>query len=109
MKILVTLTNLYNSIALKLDCEKNEATLNGKQIKLNVPIFSSKLLSIVSSWDNKMINDMVLDGISYSVEINKDGKRYKYEGRNDFPDNYNEFISLLRGNDIIWLSTILKI
>ena len=100
MKITVSVFNMYKSRYIVLDDEKNEATFNGKKVELDIPPFASKLLTIISSWDNRMVNDMVLDGESYSVKVEKDGKVYNYEGRNKFPLNYRDFIDLLRDNNL---------
>ncbi len=100
MKITVSIFNMYNSKYLVLDDEKNEATFNGKKIDLDIPPFASRLLTIISSWDHKMINDMILDGESYYVKVEKDGKVYTYEGRNKFPINYRDFVELLRTHNL---------
>lgn len=85
---------------LTIDSEKNEAKLNGKAKEMDIEKFTSKLLTIVSSWEEKMINPFVLDGLEYSVEIEKDGKNYKYEGKNSFPDNFEEFAALIKSENI---------
>ncbi len=100
MKITVTVFNMYKSRHLTLDDEKNEAVFNGKKIELDVPPFASRLLAIVSSWDNRMVNNMILDGESYNVKIEKDGKVYNYEGRNKFPANYRDFVELMRSHNL---------
>ena len=47
-----------------------------------------------------MVNYFIIDGESYSVKVEKDGKVYEYEGRNKFPKNYRDFINLLKSNGI---------
>ncbi len=100
MKITVSVFNMYNSRYLVLDDEKNEATFNGQKVNIDIKPFASRLLAIVSSWDERMVNEMVLDGESYFVKIEKDGKVYTYEGRNKFPVNYRDFVGLLRENKL---------
>lgn len=100
MKITVTIRNLSQQVYLTLNDEKNEAILGGKPIQLEVAPFASRLLTIVSSWEERMVNDFIIDGEEYSVKIEKDGKNYLYEGRNKFPKNYRDFINLLRSANI---------
>lgn len=100
MKITVTLQNLTKFVNLEIDDRKNEAKLNGEKIELDIPKFASKLLTIVSSWEEKMVNYFIIDGESYTVKIEKDGKVYNYEGRNKFPQNYRDFTTLLKNNGI---------
>lgn len=101
MKIAVKIFTLTNSTYLTLNDETNEVKLNGKKINLEIAPFANRLLSIVSSWQERMINPMILDGIQYSVTIEKNGKTKSYEGRNKFPDNYREFMMLLQSENII--------
>ena len=49
--------------------EKNEAMLGGKPIQLEVAPFASRLLTIVSSWEERMVNDFIIDGEEYSVKM----------------------------------------
>ena len=100
MKINVTLQNLTSFTNLEIDDKKNEAILNGKKIELDIPPFASRLLTIISKKKEKMVNYFIIDGESYSVKVEKDGKVYEYEGRNKFPKNYRDFINLLKSNGI---------
>ena len=95
MKITLTTRSLTNSVYLTLNDETNEAKLNGNKISIDIQRFSSRLLTIISSWAPKMINTNILDGLSYSVKVEKDGKEYNYKGSNKFPDNFREFTNLL--------------
>ncbi len=101
MKITITLSGLSNFTQLIIDDQKQEAKLNRTKINLNIDDFSSKILSIVSSWDKRMVNEFVLDGQEYMVRIEKNNKVYDYYGRNKYPDNYREFITLLKENNIV--------
>ena len=94
-KISLGLSNLRKSVNLNLDYTTSTATLNGKPINLDVRNFMNKICEITSSWEEKMINENILDGLSYFVYIQKDGKIKKYEGQNKFPKNFSQFIILL--------------
>ena len=101
MKISLSIWNIRSITSLSLDDIANTATLNGKNIELNIPEFASKLLTIVSSWDSEMINHNILDGVEYRLKIEKDNKIYQYIGRNKFPNNFHDFLKLLTDYNII--------
>ncbi len=101
MKVKISIQNMVNFTNLVVDDETNKATLNGQEIKLDIPYFVSKLVAIVSSWKSKMINDFIVDGEIYLVKIENEGKIYTFEGRNKFPENYREFKKLLKNNNIL--------
>lgn len=67
-----------------------------KIVRMNIPKFTSYLFSIVSSWDEVMINNRVCDGLSYRVAITKEGNTREYIGQNKFPDNFDSFMLLLK-------------
>ncbi len=100
MKIIVTLRSLTKLTRLELDEEKQTANLNGTPIDINVEPFINKLLKIVSSWKKRMVNDFILDGLEYTVKIEKDDKSFEFYGRNKFPDNFQDFINLLQSENI---------
>ena len=80
----------------KITLENNKFIVNGKE-KNNIDIedFTRRLFVIVASWDEEMINDSILDAESYSVVIHKDDKKFSFEGRGKYPENYNKFIELV--------------
>ena len=94
-KIMLGVSTLNKTISLTIDYEKQSAELNGEKLNLEIKPFVRDLTRIVSSWQNEMKESSVQDGISYFVHIKKDGKIYKFDGLNKFPDNFDEFILLL--------------
>lgn len=71
-----------------------------ESIPFSVRCFTSELLTITSSWEHEMIDEHALDGTSYYVKIEKDRKISEYYGQNKFPENYQEFLRLLRKYDL---------
>jgi len=100
LKIMLTINTNVKRVCLKIDYNNKTALFNNKTINIDTDYFSSKILQIVSSWDNKMINPKIVDGMKYSVAIQKDGKKYNYIGENKFPNNFNELLKLLKEANI---------
>ncbi len=101
MKITVIMSSMTQFKQLVLDDETKKAKLNGEKIKIDIDDFASKILSIVSSWDARMVNEFIMDGQEYKVKIEKDEKTFEYYGKNKYPDNFKEFTTLLQENKII--------
>ena len=63
-----------------------------KVSKLLVELFDQKLDEIgVRNWDHNYINEAVLDGIQWDLEIDD----MKWSGSNAFPKGFDDMISLL--------------
>ncbi len=63
-----------------------------KVSKLLVELFDQKLNEIgVRNWDHNYINEAVLDGIQWDLEIDD----MKWSGSNAFPKGFDDMISLL--------------
>jgi len=69
--------------------------LDGKQQKINVDNFMFHLKNIVRNWEEEYINQSILDGLSFSVTLTKDGRKFTSRGRNKFPDNFSCFLRLI--------------
>ena len=95
MQITIKLQNLKGETKIELDDEKRTFTINGKEKNVDVDRFASRLLRIVSSWEEKYENDRIIDGLTYEIEILKDGENYNFYGRNSFPKNFYQFDMLL--------------
>lgn len=92
----VSVFTYIKSTFLVIYYNSGKATLGGCDFELDIPAFTSKLFTIVSSWQPKMMNYGIIDGMKYGVHIEKGGEVYDYEGRNSFPDNFRDFSKLLR-------------
>ncbi len=63
-----------------------------KVSKLLVELFDQKLDEIgVRNWDHNYINEAVLDGIQWDLEIDD----MKWSGSNAFPEGFDDMVSLL--------------
>ena len=95
MQISINLRNLKGNTKILLDDEKKVCLVNGKEKSVDIDRLISRILRVVSSWEDNYINPLIIDGLSYEVKILKDGKTYNYYGQNDFPKNFSQFTTLL--------------
>lgn len=95
MKGIIELKNMYKTLSIKFDSDKNILLVNEKPIKYDASEFLYKLQTIIASWDKVMINNSVSDGEIYSVKLKLDNKTREYIGKNKFPENYYKFIALI--------------
>ena len=64
------------------------------QNKEHYDLFIAKLKKIIQNWNNKYVNNNVMDGKQWHIEDKKNG--IDIYGDNDFPENYNELSNILR-------------
>jgi len=51
--------------------------------------YFDKLFRIIGDWENKYVNNNIIDGTEWQLQITyKNGKTKHYLGRNSFPDNF---------------------
>lgn len=85
-------------IAYKREDSKHGVTVS--LLSANIPALVDRVREIVSSWEHEMVNENILDGMSYHVVFYKNGKKEtEYQGRNKFPNNFADFIALLWSSD----------
>lgn len=77
-----------------LDKIKKEFIINNIKKEFNEDIFN-KLLNIISLWKNKYINDKIIDGIIYNINIYTDEGKENIILKNDFPLNFYDFLNIL--------------
>ena len=94
-KILITYSTMHETTDIKINCTTNEAFYEDEKVDVDIRSFKHRLFEIVNLWDEEMINDNILDGISYSVSIQIHGKLISYHGRNKFPVNFKKFQRLI--------------
>ncbi len=95
IKIKMGISSLSGSEVVTLDNKKNIATYNGLAVGTDARKYIQQLFGIIGFWDNKMVDDSVCDGLSYFVYIKNNGKNIKYQGKNKFPFNFNQFLLLI--------------
>lgn len=99
MQIVIRLGNINNNLNIKIDDEKSIFLLNGQPKEVDIDKFVMRLQIILASWEPVMINDNIIDGSWYEVEMKLGVKTRKYIGKNEFPLNYGKFIELI--NEVV--------
>ena len=98
MRISILISSADNILKVFLDDENRTFTINSKHIQdVNLDEFASKVLRIISSWENEYKNTNVFDAEQFCVKVEKDGKEYNYKGFGSYPDNYIYLKSLIYG------------
>ena len=95
MKILVQLSNMFKNTTIKVDYDNNKLFVNDKISELDAKTFAARLISLTYLWPEKLINNDINDGESYSIKIKNNGVLTEKIGVNKFPDNYILFKALI--------------
>lgn len=97
MQILIKISTLNKIIDILVDTNKNVCMLGNKKINIDTKLFATRLIAITSSWEEKMIDNSIIDGEEYSVIVKENTTQQKYVGKNKFPKNYYLFKNLISG------------
>ena len=84
---------VYN---LDVDTQTNFFVCNGKTKNLNTFEFKEKLFDIIFCWDKKMIVEDIKGAEEYRIYVSDYNEHITLVGKGKYPNNYNEFISLLK-------------
>ncbi len=104
MKINIDILSGRLNNKITADTEAGDFLINGKKKQIDVNDFTNRLLGIILSWKEKMIGPELLDGESYCVTITDGEETASFYGKNSFPDNYDEFVLLIREVMNKWLA-----
>lgn len=95
MKIEIKILSNIRAFHLKMNTDKNETYLNSCALNVDANKLATIILEIVKDWPMKSSKLRSIDGESYMVLIENLGQTRKYEGKNNFPENYSNLIKLL--------------
>ena len=101
MKVLIRIINrkITNIVA---DDESLVMSVDNKQSSFDAREFVAKMTIITSTWDTRYDNPHILDGEEYLIKfITSDGERI-LSGKNEFPENYDEFKELISEVTKLW-------
>ena len=88
---------VYN---IDVDTRTKHFVCNGQQKKADPLQFKEKLFDIIFCWDKNMVVPNITDAQEYKVSIHDTNERATFVGKGKYPNNYNQFIMLLREVDI---------
>ena len=71
---------------------KNNIVYKNEQIDIDLNKLTGLIKKYVTYWDNQYINKSIIDGKSSELCIYMSDEKVKYNFKNKFPYNYNEFI-----------------
>ena len=95
MKAKIEVNNNNELKEIMFDTDAEELFLNGVKKDIDVDDFAIRFLLIVSSWDEKMVDEEILDGDSYHIIIKEDQLKKEYFIQNESPESFNDFIDLI--------------
>lgn len=85
------------AVNLQINVTKGTVYYNNTKVEnANAEELYERLVDIISSWEHVMYNPRIMGGASYRVKKQENKNIDKYEGLNDFPDNFDQFLDLLR-------------
>ena len=90
----IKLQTLTDSFEIDID-EKDRFFVNGTQQNINVETFMFHLNHVTNGWESKYENNDIMDGLSYSVVVDKGQEKFSSEGKNKFPKNFSSFLRLI--------------
>lgn len=95
MRLSISIITLSKKYELILDDKLNKANFCGKCINCNIDELKFKILDLIQSWPEKLINTNIVDGIKYKVSLKNDEISREYIGVNKLPGNFSEFYDLI--------------
>lgn len=96
MKIQITASSNLFIYNIQVDTQTNFFTLNGMQKSIDTLAFKEKLFDIIFDWDKNMIVPYITDAQEYKITISDNNQKTTLVGKGKYPENYDEFISLLK-------------
>lgn len=96
MKIKINISNMQDLINVYAsDEEDKQLIVNGKTIETDVDEFITQVLFITNSW-NPVYSGFGVDGESFNLLFENNGKKREINGKNSLPTNYHKLKNLVR-------------
>ena len=97
MQLIIKEISLWDSDVFVFDEEQNICLVNNERKNIEVPQTIQGLLNILCGASTTMVDNSVIDGTTFQIEIIKEGKKREYLFKNSFPKNFSKFIRILGG------------
>lgn len=95
MKIKIELSSLREITKILINTDVSVVSYNGKVVDMDISNLTKKLYRIISYWEREYI-DNVFDAESFVIKITDEEKTVNYMGCGRYPDNYAEFLQLIK-------------
>ena len=69
MRVLIKILNQNEVINISADDEVGKVIVNGKEVEFESGYFIHRVVVITSSWEEKLINNNIFDGLSYKIKL----------------------------------------
>lgn len=95
MKIIINKKSFKENSTIIIDDVKKIVKYNNKE----KPIKNSSLLEIfnfISSWEKSCIKNSIIDGCTYTIEIELNNIKETLIFKNKYPDNFGDFLEILK-------------
>ena len=77
-----------------LDKKNQVFVINGIQKEFNDNLFN-KLLNTMSLWKHEYLNNEIIDGMNFIIDIYMDKKKERIIIKNEFPSNFQDFLNII--------------
>ena len=95
-KIEIRISGIANNMQLFIVPSTMKLYVKGNVIDIDKE-WLEKLLSIICKWDYEYIDDSAIDAESFKVRVYTGSGVDEYFGSGKYPNNYEAFISLVKG------------
>ena len=96
MEVKIDFTNITDRITIyATDKPYQNISINGEKSLFDFSKFLFYLGNMIKSWPNKLIDNNIVDGASYSIVIKTNTEKRKYYFQNKFPENINNLDKLI--------------
>lgn len=97
MQLIIKEISLGNVNTFAFDEDKQICLVNGNVKEINVASTMQSLLNVLCDAEQAMVNNRVIDGITYEITILKDSQIRNYHFKNNFPKGFAHFTEILGG------------
>lgn len=97
MQLIIKEISLGDVNTFAFDEDKQICLANGNVKEINVASTMQSLLNVLCGAEQAMVNNRVIDGITYEITILKNGETRNYYFKNSFPRGFAHFAEILGG------------
>lgn len=95
--MIIRVLTLGSEDIIAFDEEKKACVVNGERRDINVEVCMQEILNVLCSAEEVMVDESVVDGITYTFTIEKDKKTRDYYFKNAFPKGFYKISDIIGG------------